>query len=63
MEEKNSQNYAGAVKYYGDAISVLEWGLEAWNDVSNDDRGVIFSPTFIRGVKRFFLETYLAVSN
>lgn len=57
------QEYGTAVQYLGSALSVLEWGLETWKDVPTDDRGAIFQPTFVRGIRRAYLDSYLGVSH
>ncbi|RDB29131.1 Small glutamine-rich tetratricopeptide repeat-containing protein beta [Hypsizygus marmoreus] len=44
-----------APEYYRDALDVLDWGSRVWKDVSHEVRGTIFDLTFIRGVRRLFL--------
>ncbi|RDB28593.1 Serine/threonine-protein phosphatase 5 [Hypsizygus marmoreus] len=42
-------------EFYRHALEVLEWGSRVWKDVPRDDRGPIFDLTFIRGVRRLYL--------
>ncbi|KAF8958005.1 hypothetical protein BDZ97DRAFT_1906614 [Flammula alnicola] len=44
-----------AMEYYSRAIDVLDWGRQVWQNVSVEDRGVIFEKTFVRGAKRLRL--------
>ncbi|KAG5653892.1 hypothetical protein H0H81_009484 [Sphagnurus paluster] len=37
------------------ALDVLQWGSRLWKDVPREERGTIFDPTFIRGVKRLHM--------
>ena len=50
-----------ALKYWDRAIAVLTWGMDAWQGVSSNLRGGIFSGTFIVGLKSHRLETLLVV--
>lgn len=47
---------SAAVEYLQRALDVLEWGSNKWKDVSQDDRGVIFELSFIRGVRKMYME-------
>lgn len=60
--ETGARNTASAVDYYGRALKVLDWGREAWKDVPKEDCGVIFQPSFIRGVRTLRIETLMQVS-
>ncbi|KAF5332705.1 hypothetical protein D9611_005213 [Ephemerocybe angulata] len=40
---------------YANALDVLQWGLETFPDVPNEERGMIFAPEFVRVVKRLYL--------
>ncbi|KAA1471420.1 hypothetical protein DENSPDRAFT_776432 [Dentipellis sp. KUC8613] len=53
---RNSQT---AMDYYSRVLSVLEWGRHLWKDVPREQRGSIFDATFVRGVKRLFLQTFI----
>ncbi len=55
------QEHVPALQYYKSAITVLEWGLHTWPNVPNSERGAIFSETFVRGVRRLYLDVYLSV--
>ncbi|KAF5385060.1 hypothetical protein D9615_001095 [Tricholomella constricta] len=37
------------------AIDVIEWGARMWKNVPRKDRGTIFDPTFLCGVKSLYL--------
>lgn len=52
-----------ALKFYGWALEILDWGSVAWKNVPKDDRGAIFEPTFIRGVRCLHIEMLMQVSN
>lgn len=47
-----SRNYFIAIQMYTRILEILEWGREFWKDVALEDRGCIFEPVFIRGVRR-----------
>ena len=51
-----------SLEYYGRVIDVLDWGRRVWHNVPKDDRGAIFQPTFLRGVKRMRLSALSEVS-
>ncbi|KAG6841567.1 hypothetical protein C0991_009602 [Blastosporella zonata] len=43
------------VEFVSDALQILEWGARVWKNVPTEERGVIFEDSFIRGVKRLYL--------
>jgi len=47
------------VDLYTSAIEVLKWGAEIWRDVSSDEKGAVFQPTFMRGVKCLRLDALM----
>ena len=51
----------GLPEYYRNAVEVLEWGARIWKDLPKSDRGAIFEPSFIRGVKRLHLKSQMKV--
>ncbi|KAJ3527907.1 hypothetical protein NM688_g8062 [Phlebia brevispora] len=55
------EEHVPALEYYKSAITILEWGLHTWANVPNSERGAIFTDTFVRGVRRLYIEVYLAV--
>lgn len=61
MEADDDRDYNVSLQYYRSALSVLEWGQQTWKDVPTSQRGVIFVPTFVRGIRRFYLNEYLKV--
>ncbi|KAI0094489.1 hypothetical protein BDY19DRAFT_912986 [Irpex rosettiformis] len=60
LEEKGSGDPKSALEFYRSSLSVLEWGLKTWKDVPDSERGAIFTPTFIRGIRRHYLNAYLS---
>ncbi|KAG6911300.1 hypothetical protein DXG01_002139 [Tephrocybe rancida] len=56
------QIQGAAAEFVSDALQILQWGARVWKNVPKEERGVIFETTFIRGVKRLYLnilvETY-----
>jgi hypothetical protein len=54
-------NWPACEDYYSKALKLLEQGKAMWADVAPEDRGAIFSDTFIRGVKRLHLAAYAQV--
>ncbi|RPD81620.1 hypothetical protein L226DRAFT_541311 [Lentinus tigrinus ALCF2SS1-7] len=59
MEDNFKNNSVAALDFYTSAVEVLRWGQEAYKDVPFSDKGQIFQPTFIRGVKRLRLEAFM----
>lgn len=55
--------YATSIEYHSRALEVLEWGERTWQNVPTEQRGVIFSKTFIRGVRRMKLTSMHTVSS
>ncbi|EJU05450.1 hypothetical protein DACRYDRAFT_103935 [Dacryopinax primogenitus] len=53
------EDSAAAVSFYNDAIGILEGGKALWSNVTDEMRGAIFAPTFIRGIKGLRLESYM----
>ena len=51
-----------AVHFYGNALKVLDWGRKEWRGVSKDDRGAVFEPTFVRGVRSLRINVLMQVS-
>ena len=56
-------NIETALEFYNSAMEVLEWGSERWKDVAFEEKGAIFQPTFIRGVKCLRLDVLLKVNS
>ncbi|KAF7303067.1 TPR-REGION domain-containing protein [Mycena kentingensis (nom. inval.)] len=50
-----------ADEYYKRIIEVLEWGAREFGDTPQDQRGAVFLPTFIRGVRNLRLANMIAV--
>ncbi|KAI0735556.1 hypothetical protein C8Q76DRAFT_668229 [Earliella scabrosa] len=52
------------LEFLKSALEVLAWGTERYRDVPNEDKGAIFQPTFIRGIKCMRLDMLMtAYSN
>jgi hypothetical protein len=43
------------------AVALLMWGSKRWKDVSSDDRGAIFDPTFIYAARKMYFMAILEV--
>ncbi|KDR85535.1 hypothetical protein GALMADRAFT_368117 [Galerina marginata CBS 339.88] len=52
---KSTGRHLVAMEFYSRVVNILDWGRRVWQNVSKDDRGVIFEKTFVRGVKRLRL--------
>ena len=51
-----------ALKYFKQAVNIIEFGRAKCPSVHRDDRGAIFEDTFLFGVKRMTLPAYMDVS-
>lgn len=61
LEENANRDSKTALQFYRSILSVLEWGLKTWKDVPNSERGAVFTETFIRGIRKHYLNAYLSV--
>jgi hypothetical protein len=61
FEETLGDEVATALEFYNSAIEILKWGAERWRDVPFEDKGAVFQPTFIRGIKCLRLDLLLKV--
>ena len=50
-----------AVQFFTSALDLLQWGNERFRNVSFEDKGAVFQPTFIRGVKCLRLDAFIKV--
>lgn len=57
-----SGSHSISVKFLGKALEVLDWGSRVWKGVPDEDRGAIFKPTFIRGVRSLHISAFMEVS-
>lgn len=62
IEDSLNENVETALDFYTSAIEVLNWGAERWKDVPNEQKGTIFEPTFVRGVKCLHLDALMKVN-
>ncbi|KAG6813249.1 hypothetical protein H0H92_012886 [Tricholoma furcatifolium] len=51
-----------STQFIFDALQVLTWGARTWKNVAKIDRGAIFEATFIRGVKRLYMNILMETS-
>jgi hypothetical protein len=54
-------DHVAGIEFLRRALDVLEWGSREWKDVPNSERGVIFERSFIRGVRRNYLDELMKV--
>ncbi|KAI9059649.1 hypothetical protein FKP32DRAFT_1579551 [Trametes sanguinea] len=59
MDENLTGATWAAIDFYTSAVEVIRWGMQQWADVPVSEKGSIFQPTFLRGVKCLRLGTYL----
>ncbi|VDB94318.1 unnamed protein product [Peniophora sp. CBMAI 1063] len=58
MMGKAGRVFDKAVERYDKVLTILEWGKNEWHGVPDEERGVVFNDTFIRGVKMLRLQAY-----
>lgn len=61
LEGTAQRNHQAAVEFMSRALEIIEWGSKEWKNVSIEDRGVIFRPSFIRGLQVMYMEAYMKV--
>ena len=61
IEDRLKDDIGTALDFFTSALNLLRWGKELWKDVSLEDKGEVFRPTFIRGVGCLRLEALLRV--
>ena len=61
MQSNLTPDIEAALDFYTSAIEVLSWGIDLWKDVPNSEKGSIFQPSFLRGVKCLRLDAMLQV--
>lgn len=49
------------VSLFAKALEILDNGRTLWANVSKDDRGAVFEPTFIRGIRTAHLDALMEV--
>ncbi|TFK93035.1 hypothetical protein K466DRAFT_479395 [Polyporus arcularius HHB13444] len=59
LEDNLKNNVVTALDFYTSALEVLQWGQELYKDVPFSEKGQIFQPTFIRGVKSLRLDAFM----
>ncbi|TDL21882.1 hypothetical protein BD410DRAFT_771211 [Rickenella mellea] len=57
------QTHGPAVEFYQNAVDLLERGRKIWSNVPDDQRGAVFSETFVRGVKAQLVDCYMQAYN
>lgn len=61
MESHTRGNGAGGVEFVGRALEILRWGNKTWEYVPQDDKGAIFSDSFMYGVHGLYLGVLMQV--
>ncbi|KAI0735557.1 hypothetical protein C8Q76DRAFT_668224 [Earliella scabrosa] len=59
MEDYLRDDAESAVQFFTSALDLLQWGNERFRNVSFEDKGAVFQPTFIRGVKCLRLDAFI----
>jgi hypothetical protein len=62
MEGSARGNHVAQVEMYTRCIEILEWGRKTWCNIPREERGAIFEPTFIMGVRTMRLEALVQVA-
>jgi hypothetical protein len=57
------RDYDKAEWLMSESVKICEWGAKKWAKVHFDDKGVIFRPSFMVGLKSMRLEAYMQVRN
>lgn len=55
------RNVNVALEFLNSTLEVLAWGRERYKNVPDGERGVVFLPTFIRGIKCLRLDMLMSV--
>ncbi len=63
IEDRLKDSIETAQDFFTSALDLLQWGNEQWKDVSFEEKGEVFRPAFIRGVKSLHLEALLCKCN
>ena len=61
LDANIKRNAETGLEFLKSALEVLAWGTERYRDVPNEDKGAIFQPTFIRGIKCMRLDMLMTV--
>lgn len=61
MEDTIRQRHDVALEFIGRAREVLQWGIQTWSDVPQEDKGAIFTASFLQGVHSLYLDSYMKV--
>ncbi|KAJ7204436.1 hypothetical protein GGX14DRAFT_460408, partial [Mycena pura] len=59
--DSNMGASTGAVEFYKCIIDVLEWGRRTYPNIPTEDRGVIFEPSFVRGIRRLYISAVVGL--
>lgn len=54
-------SYSASVEYLRRALEIIDWGREMWKSTPTEVRGIVFEPTFRRGVWNMLLNTLESV--
>ncbi len=61
MESKVRSSPEIGLAFLDSALEVIAFGKERYKDVTDDHRGAIFKPAFIRGIKCMRLDMFMTV--
>lgn len=62
FQQSGSAN-STATEFYSRAIEILKWGQRSLKAVPRKQKGAIFDPTFLIGVRSLYLNALLDVGN
>ena len=61
IDDRIKDDIETALEFFASAMDLLRWGKELWKDVPFEEKGEVFRPAFIRGVRCLHLEALLRV--
>ena len=62
LSRLQADNHVPQEEFLKRALEIMEWGHTGpWKDVPESTKGVIFSKTFMRGVRVLHMEAYMSV--
>ena len=61
LDSGSRGKYDNARLWLSNAVQVLAWDSETYKSVPASDKGPVFDPTFILGVRRYLLDVLKAV--
>jgi hypothetical protein len=61
MESTITGSHSVGLEFLGLALEILDLGRTTWESIPEDDKGIIFSKTFSRGVRCRYMQTFALV--